>query len=65
MIIASITQNTSITPRDVLELTIDEIEALFDGFAKANEDSGDTKKNSKTLTDFDAIKHLIANKDVF
>lgn len=66
MIIASITQNTSMTPDKVLDLTIPHIEDLFDGFAKANEESADTpSKKSKTLTDFDAIKHLIANKDIF
>lgn len=53
-------------PDDVLELTLLKIEDLFDGFAKANEDStNESKTNSKTLTDFEAIKHLMANKDIF
>jgi hypothetical protein len=51
-------------PEDVTDLTIAELEDLFDGFAECNKDT--TKESqSKTLTDFDAIKHLIANKDIF
>ena len=52
-------------PKDVLELTINELDDLFDGFAKANEEQPKDSKDKKTLTDFDAIKHLIANKDIF
>lgn len=47
-------------PKDILDLTIDELDDLFIGFASANEDTG-TNKSKDRLEDSEALRFLIDN----
>jgi len=51
-------QNTSMKPKDVLELTIFELEDLFEGFAENNESDGESGKSEKPLEGKDAVNAL-------
>lgn len=52
-------QNTSMNMRDVMDLSIPQVEYLLEGFKKNNED-----KDDKTYTDGQAIQRLIETKQI-
>ena len=54
--IAGLVQNTSLSYRDVEDLTVAELEGLYDGISKNNE-SGESKE---TLTGVSAVEALQA-----
>jgi hypothetical protein len=54
---AGLVANTSMTPDDVLELTIEQIEGILDGFRRNNS----TEETSDRLEDAEALKFLISN----
>lgn len=56
---AGLVANTSMTPDDVLELTIEQVEGILDGFRRNN--STEETKSSDRLEDADALKFLLAN----
>lgn len=45
-------------PKDVLELTIFELEDLFEGFAENNQSDGEGGKSEKPLEGADAVNAL-------
>lgn len=53
-------QNTSMTFNDIEELTIPQLEALYDGFEEVNKDIDKRTGNGseKPLEDLDAIKFM-------
>ena len=46
---------------EIKELTIAELEDLFDGFAECNKSNNGTSTSKKTLEDKDALRYLINN----
>lgn len=60
---ASLVQNTSLTPDDIGRLRVNQLEDLLEGFAKNNEQQEKARPKKKQLSDMDAIEFLMKNKN--